>query len=164
MTTPLDLSLLGVPRTANGLIEPTEVQFYYLHDSDGRLAACVCFGVSPLSPVGNTFCRGIALCSKHDNFNKKLSRELAYRRFLMVAPGNPLLGAGLVRRGWALVLLKQAGIWHGYACHDLYKAEYDAKLSKAESRIWRKRCEIKGLMARPGKPTPKRKSAKRRVA
>jgi hypothetical protein len=82
MSTNIDLSLAGVPRTKNGLIMPAGVVFYYLHREDGSAGGCVCFGaIVGKKPV--RFCRGVSFCSRQDQFSRATGRELAYRRFLL---------------------------------------------------------------------------------
>ena len=132
MTTPLDLSLLGVHRTANGLITPKGVVFYYLYRPDGSAGGCVCFGRLDAIPV---FCRGISFCSAKDQFSKKIARELAYRRYLLASGGQ--LVRAKIGRGEMLFLFTDA-LLPGTAKDGYYKVDYDVELSAYETKLWAK--------------------------
>jgi len=67
-------------RTKKGLIDPDNVQFYYLHHKakDPQMCGVVCVGHGR----DGVFCRGISLCNlEEDSFDKNNGRVMAYRRF-----------------------------------------------------------------------------------
>lgn len=66
----------STPRTANGLIIPEGVIFYYVRYNDNRPFACVALAAHP----EGRFCRGVSICSEKDQFCRKVARQLAYGR------------------------------------------------------------------------------------
>ena len=128
----MDLSLSNVPRTANDLIMPEGVVFYYLRRPDGSAGGCVCFGRDKALPV---FSRGISFCSAKDQFSKKTARELAYRRYLLASGGQ--LVRAKIGRGEMLFLFTDA-LLPGTAKDGYYKVDYDVELSAYETKLWAK--------------------------
>lgn len=75
-------------KTANGLIAPEGVYFYYVYceqiqgDENAVVPyGCVCIGKND----DRVLCRGVSLCSPKDQFSKKEARKKAYARFLRAA-------------------------------------------------------------------------------
>lgn len=65
-----------VPKTANGLIIPEDVIFYYLRDKNNQPIACVAIADNG----EGAWSRGVSICSPRDQFNRKAARKLAFGR------------------------------------------------------------------------------------
>ena len=121
-------------RTKKGLIDPDNVQFYYLHRKrDKQMFGVVCAGHAK----NGVFCRGMSLCNlQEDNFSKNEGRVKAYRRFRS-AEGSRKSSLELCPGRQYLLNICTAGD-RMKGIQELFKSVYEAEMTSFEYRIFHK--------------------------
>jgi hypothetical protein len=125
-----------------------KAQFYYVRNNGHRVGTVCLYEVPGTKGI---FCRGISICSVHDNFNAEMGKEEALERchkaYLTQENSEPIT-LNTFGDGRAITILRFALNFQGYKGYSMYKSAYTNRLSEFERKIMSVRKQMEERRAR----------------